>query len=392
MTDCPLDFVLPDFDGGGLLNLVASARRAAGATRHHTPLDTLPPEQMADHTNLVLLVIDGLGDEDLGQRGDSFLQRQRRRRLTSVFPSTTATAMTTLLTGLSPLEHGITGWHVWLRELGTVSAILPFRPRAGDGGLNHDRSAAGRVFTFPGFQNGLRAKATVFLPRPLVDSAYSRAAAAGARRIGFDSLEDGLKQLAQQARRPAQHAPRLMLLYWPHYDGVCHHHGRASPQARMEFERIDRALAHSRNDFKGSDTLFLATADHGQIDSDEAEALTPRDIDGLADDLRLPLCGEPRAAYLYLTADRQRHWRRHPSRHRQYWMACSEDLARSGWFGRGTPHPEFMHRIGDVTLVMRERATIRDRLVNEEPVNQVGVHGGLSASEMWVPLCVWHCG
>ena len=66
----------------------------------------------------------------------------------------------------------------------------------------------------------------------------------------------------------------------------------------------------------------------------------------------------------------------------------SEDLIQQGWFGAGSTHPRLADRIGDYTLVMKEGYVVRDRLPSEKPFQQRGVHGGVSAAEMWVPLSV----
>ena len=52
----------------------------------------------------------------------------RSPTLTSTSPTcttATATAITTFMTGLAPQQHGLTGWHVYLKELGCVTAVLP---------------------------------------------------------------------------------------------------------------------------------------------------------------------------------------------------------------------------------------------------------------------------
>jgi hypothetical protein len=66
----------------------------------------------------------------------------------------------------------------------------------------------------------------------------------------------------------------------------------------------------------------------------------------------------------------------------------SRDLLVQGLFGLGAPHPRLPERIGDYTLLMRGNNVIRDRLPGENQYTQIGVHGGLSETELTVPLCV----
>ena len=109
----------------------------------HPGLAQLPPDEIKDARNLVLLLIDGLGYNYLSGPGAGSLMASRLAgRMTSVFPSTTASAITTTFTGLAPAEHGLTGWFTWFAEAGTTAAALPFMPRAA-GETLADRGQAG---------------------------------------------------------------------------------------------------------------------------------------------------------------------------------------------------------------------------------------------------------
>src|ERR1044071_9525218 len=100
----------PDYGGAGLVNLMASIVAGRGGPPPHKTLTLLPPEKLLSARNLVLLIIDGLGSGYLQRRGaGGELARRRRGAITSVFPPTTASAITTSYTACSPLEHGLTG-------------------------------------------------------------------------------------------------------------------------------------------------------------------------------------------------------------------------------------------------------------------------------------------
>jgi predicted AlkP superfamily pyrophosphatase or phosphodiesterase len=120
---------LPDYHGGSLVNLMSSLTTALGGNSSYAPLAALPPQALADARHVVLLVADGLGHDFLIGR-DSALRRHLHSPLTSVFPSTTASAIPTFLTGLAPQQHGLTGWHMYFREIGAIAAPLRKGPRA----------------------------------------------------------------------------------------------------------------------------------------------------------------------------------------------------------------------------------------------------------------------
>lgn len=107
----------------------------------------------------------------------------------------------------------------------------------------------------------------------------------------------------------------------------------------------------------------------------------------------MPLCGEPRVAYCYV----------HPNKERQFVdyvqsdmqdiaeLKPSTSLVEEGYFGIGQSHPRLHERIGHYTLIMKENYVIKDRLAGEAPFVHIGVHGGTSPEEMYVPLIIARC-
>jgi hypothetical protein len=73
----------PDYTGNGLVNLVASIVAARGGNALHPALRILRHDELRAARNVVLLVIDGLGDNYLRRRGaGGALARARRAAIT----------------------------------------------------------------------------------------------------------------------------------------------------------------------------------------------------------------------------------------------------------------------------------------------------------------------
>lgn len=97
---------MPDYGGGSIVNLMASLLRARGGEAAYPNLRLLPPEAIRDYTNILLLVIDGLGANWLAERSPrGILSRHQLGSISSVFPTTTAAAITTFLTGHAPQQQ-----------------------------------------------------------------------------------------------------------------------------------------------------------------------------------------------------------------------------------------------------------------------------------------------
>ena len=376
--------MLPDYQGGSLVNLIASIVEGCGGRRRHPALAALSPEEVAAARNVVLFLIDGLGDNYLMRQAAGELARRRRGALTSVFPSTTASAITTTYTGCTPLEHGLTGWFTYFGEAGYVAAPLPFRTRGDNVPLRDKGLAPQRAFPAEPFFASLARRSFVVTHRQIVDSEYNLRHCAGAERRAFETLEELVDQVEAAVKSGPE--PKFVYAYWPQYDAISHRHGSLGAEAAAEFARIDEAFGKLLARLSGSDTLVVATADHGFIDAPLEESLELPPL--LASMLKLPLCGERRVAYCHVHdagafLQRARDWLGERADVRR-----SAELVEQGWFGPGEPHPRFAERIGDVALVMRGRHTVKDWTPGEARYLHIGNHGGLSDDEMMIPLIV----
>jgi hypothetical protein len=377
--------MLPDYAGGSLVNLMASIVQSRGGAPRHAALAALPAAELADARNVVLLIIDGLGDGYLRRRGaGGELARRRRGAITSVFPSTTASAITTSYTGCTPLEHGLTGWFTYFGEAGCVGAPLPFMSRGDALPLQLRGFTPAQAFPAGGLFGSLAAKSFVVTARDIVDSAYNLRHCAGAERVAYEELAE--LPAAVEAAVKSGPARKFIYAYWPDYDRVSHRYGSESPEAAAQLARVDEAFGRMIERLRGTDSMVVATADHGFVDVLPEDSLDlPPSLSAM---LRFPLCGERRAVYCHVHAQEAfiraaRDWLGERAEVRP-----SRELAQEGWFGGGVPHPRFAERIGDVALVMRGRHTVKDWVAGEARHLHIGNHGGTSEDEMQIPLIV----
>jgi hypothetical protein len=374
----------PDYSRS-IVNLSSGLVRAAGGGRQeYASLAELRAADLSGRP-IVLLVVDGLGDVFLRGRPDSFLHQQRRGRLSSVFPTTTATAITSYFTGVAPQQHGITGWFTYFRELGAVATILPFIPRFGGAGLSGAGISPAQLIGRESLLNSLDVPCHVLLPGYLLDSSYSRTLSGRGRRHGCGSLADMFSRLEALTQ---EQGSSLIIAYWPELDSLAHEHGIAGDRPAEHFLELDRGCRDTLTRIAGRGAAVIVSSDHGLIDTDPEHTVSLDDHPELAAALTLPLCGEPRCAYCYVRSDRREDFEGYIAERLGH--ACelkkSGELIDQGYFGTGTPWPRFTERIGEYVLLMKEHYVIRDRLLTEKNYCQKGVHGGLSAEELYVPL------
>ncbi|HCU88386.1 MAG TPA: phosphodiesterase [Gammaproteobacteria bacterium] len=389
MAEIPHDLTIskPDYGGGSIVNLMRSIGDACGAPA----TQYLPLSGMADHFSgvqrIVLLVIDGLGHEFLHSLGfDTVLARHQWSKITSVYPPTTATAITTFLTGRAPQQHGLTGWFMQFRAIDEVVAILPFIPRFGSESLEGSGTAIGSLIGGPNFFDTLRWPSSTLLPDDIYDSAFSRLFCGNTQPEPYSSLSNFVEKLKSFCG--GEDGKHYLYAYWSELDRLSHMHGPSSQIVAAHLAEIDNALEPLFDMCAENDTLLIVTADHGFIDTSLEEQIDLADHPDLNKMLRLPLCGEPRSAYCYVHPQCRNTFEHYvDSEFRDVVnLVPSDRLVDEGWFGLGSPHPELSARIGDYTLQMKGRHTVTDVLSVERKLKMNGVHGGTAAAELYVPL------
>ena len=389
--ELPQDAVLPDYGDGGLFGLIRNVRAYLDGSPWHAPGPSIPPDPDATPRKLVFILIDGLGDMFLRRNGASgTLLAHRTGRLTSVFPSTTASAVTTTMTGLAPARHGLTGWFIHDRRFGGVIAPLPTIRRGG--APLRGPLAVPRLFAYRTLFQRRKRPAIFVSPRDLACSPYSRRHSRGASTQGYKGLQGMIDTIAG-AISASGSRPALVHAYYPTFDGLSHAYGCTSKEVVTHFERIDAAFGQLLERLRGSGTDIVLTADHGFIDSPPERVIDLDTLSDLQTMLAAPLFGERRTAFCAVRRGAERDFELLAREHLRgkAIVAHSDDLIGLGVFGPGKPHRRLRERIGTHALLMEPGWTIRDHVPGEQEHAMIGVHGGLSPDEMWIPLVQARC-
>ena len=245
--------IKPDFTRN-IVNISATLAEFLGCPNEKPTLPALARALGGGYKNVVLLVLDGLGmfplEKNLGE--GSFLRKNVKEVLTSVFPSTTTNATTTLQTNAYPMEHGWFGWSLYFEEL--HRAVNIFEDVDSQTGEPVEKGYARRVLPTVPFYRRIRADYTANVVVPAFwgeeENKYVWNDLGGL----FEQIENVCKKEGKQ----------FVYAYCTEPDSAMHRYGVSSAEAKEVIGALnDGAEALCR---KLSDTLVLITADHGQID------------------------------------------------------------------------------------------------------------------------------
>lgn len=379
----------PIYKDGSIVNLMSSVLKAYGCESKYEALKILKPDELRESKNIVLIVIDGLGYEYLTKYGKgTVFNNYLRGKITSVFPATTATAITTFVTGVAPQQHAITGWYVYLKELGLVSTILPFTPRCGGLSFSQIKINPKVIFNQKSVFEKIKANSYYIIHKDFLGSDYTVALSGRAKSRPFNSLTDFFRQIRRVLS--STKSKKYVYAYLHKFDSLCHEYGTKSAEVFAYFKNLNKKLIPFLKSIKGTDTTVIITADHGLIDTTKSRIIKLKEHPEFVDTLILPLCGDTRIGYCYVHPSKIKHFREYVNR--VFKNCCElyrgEELIRKKYFGLFEPNENLFSRVGDYILVMKENYIIRDFVLGEDEYFPIGNHGGVSKEEMFVPLIV----
>ena len=363
---------------------------------------------------VVLFVLDGLGHREWRRqegRGGFVRMMARRGRvtpITSVFPSTTSTALTTLATGLTPQEHGLIEWYMYLSEIDATIETLPFSPMGSREGDLLRPSLDPRVL-FDGesiYGRMVRQGVEVhsFLSRRIARSGYSSVVHAGTDVVPYSHASDLLTSLRRRIEGGGGGGgggPAFFYVYWPMVDTVEHVYGPNTEEADLEASSLSHTLAEGlvgrvERSSMGK-TLFLLTADHGQILSPTRDALMLDAYVRLRGSLAVSANGRTilpwggtRDVYLQVRDEALAETAAYLSEELRgrARVLLTADAVGSGLFGTGAPSKRFASRVGNLMVLPERTGSAWYRHPGADLGEIMGVHGGLHEDEMMVPFAV----
>lgn len=352
--------VTPDYGGawlGGVLPALQAGRAPAGA-----------PAWVAGAPQRVLLLIDGLGWHMYRRFGAQLpsLAAFEASTITSVVPSTTATALPTLTTGLPPAVHGMLGDR--MRVGGRVLSVLQWTVTDG---RPPDPSRVQPHRPFSG------AEVDVVSHAKFAGSGFSVAHLRGGRYHGFESTDELVTQVSARIDAGAP----VVYAYLPDLDRTAHEYG-------MEHQAFGDALAVADGVVAGirrrlpTGAVLLVTSDHGHVTTRASEHVDLRPLAGMVS----AMSGSTRLRYLHARPGASADLLAAAGELAGglAWVHDRDSLIASGWMGP-TMHPVVAGRLGDVILAARGAAALVDP-ADLRAAELVTMHGSVTADEMLVPL------
>lgn len=360
---------IPDYEGGGLVNLVAEIehrhRGVSEAPRLHPDLAGSIPAA-ASH---ILVLFDGLGDLQLRSFPEGGrLAADRVGALDASFSTQTSVATATLATGRPPAQHGLVSYLLRLEDHPFPVNTLWWFDVAGNRAQVHLE----RFLPEPNLAERLSSvgvETTVVQPAGYLGSPLDRVLYRAASTIGVETPET----LAEAAISAVSKPNRVVVCYLPYVDAAGHLQGPGSTEY-LEALSLVTSIWENIGAALPAGAALVGTADHGMVGVAEPRRLSVSPPEGVQ------LYGDDRVIYVRGRQDSIRSW---VAELPASWISIEDT---EGLWGPGPQHPNLRGRLPDGLVVAEDGYALH------YPGNEMGMagyHGGLTEDELRIPLLVW---
>lgn len=400
------DFLLPDFRNS-LLNVPYTILSHFGIPTDKPPLSKAMWENMEGTNNLVLFLIDGLGFnifEKIGVENNFFKVFSKKgaiSKITSVFPPTTAAALTTLHTGQAPIEHAFFEWNLYFPVVEEIIESLPYQTIPTEFTNPNAVLPQDPLLIFNGETVYEKLKeneveSVIFLPEQISASIYTQAISKGATIIGYKDLSDLLMRLTVTLEKSK--SKLFCHVYYDRIDNAEHVYGVWSEETKKEVKNLSKHLEDFLKKLTAEaaeNTGVLFTADHGQEDIDLENPTLLNNLSFLTESYELnssgnPILpsGSPRDIFLHIKEDKLDEvitFLKKELKDKSDVLKLDEKTIKT-LFGDFVPHEEFIARLGNALILSKGSHACWYKYNAEKKFFLKGHHGSLLESEMIIPF------
>ena len=358
--------VLPDYNDS-LTNLACSILKYFEVDyKHNTISDVDRVLEENNPKNVVLILYDGMGYNLVNRilKSDDFLRVNMKRSISSVCPSTTTAATTSILSGLNPSEHNWLGWDMYVKEEDKIITLF----------LNTYKDTYKQAAPYNIARKYYGYKSLI---EQINSGPYTASIVSPHGGINYKNLSDMNDKIVSEL---SSRGKKYIYVYYKNPDSTMHDYGTDAKETIDVFNEINKSTEELSNRLK--DTLLIVVADHGHINSTPITISEYKDFyDTLDGDVSI----EARFCSFKVKSGKEKEFEKLFNKYFSKWfiLKTKEEIIREFYFGRGDYHKYYRDSLGDYFAL-----AIGDKYFryNDNSVNLVSMHAGLTEDEMRIPL------
>ena len=368
-----MKIIYPDYNNC-LINVSNSILKYFDIEPYHNTLKELDEIlEKGKYKNVVLILNDGLGSKILEKHleEDSFLRKHKIKDLTSVYPATTAAATTSVVTGLTSMEHGWLGWDVYFKEI-DKTVTLYWNVLKDTNIQAEDYNVAQKFISY---------KDTTLVNKIKNNTKYQ---SYGISPFEYDNYSlDNPNEMYEQIEKLCNlDGKKFIYCYYPEPDYTMHELGTNAKEVTNLIKNINDNIEKLSNKVK--DTLIISIADHGLID---VNRILLSDYPSITETLIRETSLDPRAINFFVKDNMKEQFVNEFNKYfsNDYILLSKEEVIEKQLFGFGNKSNIFDTSIGDyIGLAISNISIDYD---DRHPIFKAQ-HAGITEDEMLVPLII----
>ncbi len=321
-----------------------------------------------NYKNIIVMLFDGLGVSAINEHlnENDFLRKYFVCPISSVFPSTTVAATTSIESGYSPAETGWLGWDLYFDEIGENVAVFRNALQK-NGEPAADYNVAWKYIPYK----------RIFERIEEVNGKGSAVYVSPFSKHHIKSVPHICRTVKRLSKKRKK---KYIYAYWYRPDKAMHDYGVTSEQAHEQILLINKKVEQLCKQLKNS--LVIITADHGLCDGVN-EYL--EDYPELSAMLKVPPSIEPRALSFFVKDGMKNDFTNEFNKlfGNDFRLMTKEEVFKENLLGFGKTHPRTYDFVGDFLAVATGEKSL---FIEREERNFIGVHAGLAKDEMTVPF------
>lgn len=381
---------LPNYDWKNTVNLISSIQWYCWVKQTYKELDLLKSEELNKYDNVVLFLVDWLGYNWLQKYAPgSFLSKNIVWDITSVFPSTTSTAVTTFSTWYTASEHAIMWRNMFVKEASSIIQILPWRNKILKNNLWDKLKIEDITVEWNFFEKSDKeifiVTSELFKEKSNYNNFYNK----NSKVLYYNTLNSFFDETCNAVTMNKK--KKYIYSYWWDFDWYCHDFWIDSKEAIDHFVDLDYQFQKLYKKLEWTNTLLIVTADHWQINTEESKKLDLLKLFPELDDmLVVPMAWEERFQYCYIKdwyKDKFKNYIK--SNLSEYIEIFSRDEVlemKLFWYWNNN---KFLERIWDFLLIAKDNYTLFYNTLWEKLKEDIWFHWWLNDWEIKVPvICI----
>lgn len=320
---------------------------------------------------IFLMLVDGMGANLVNKYlpEDAFLRKNMLFKTTTVFPSTTTAATTSIRNGKAPNANGWLGWTQYIKEIDDI--IIPFYGKGFYNDKQYDKDLMYKIAPVTFIEDELNKKgikARILFPTFMEDGCENFDIMCN-RLIGYSHSDDY----------------QFIYAYWDKYDSYMHEYGPSSNICKSYLAHINYEIENLANNLS-EDTMLIVIADHGQIDVKEEYNICGSKYDKYL--IRKPAL-EPRAMAFYIKDGMKQEFEKEFKNEFEdrFVLLSHQQVLDTKLFGDKRSNERFGEFLGDYIAIGKANTTLAYK--EELTPYMKGQHAGITQDELIIPVITY---